>query len=89
MAILAGIEMSECRLFKGKSGKVYFGTKRFDRVAGKRLHTHPLPALCTIFLERAQWMDYGHLMDCAFRMGKHVNAYEKGFQAGSIQYVFT
>ena len=31
MALKAGIEMSDCKLFKGKSGKDYFGTKRFDR----------------------------------------------------------
>ena len=34
MALQAGIQMSECRLFNGKSGKVYFGTKRFDRKGG-------------------------------------------------------
>jgi hypothetical protein len=40
MALDAGIEMSECKLFKGKSGQVYFGTKRFDRIGNHRLHMH-------------------------------------------------
>jgi len=79
MALLAGIEMSECHLFKGKSGQVYFGTKRFDRVANKRLHTHTASGLMHDNF-RMSTMDYGHLMDCAFRLEKHVKAYEKVFR---------
>ena len=79
MALLAGIEMSECHLFKGKLGQVYFGTKRFDRRADKRLHTHTASGLMHDNF-RMSTMDYGHLMDCAFRLEKHVNAYEKVFR---------
>jgi serine/threonine-protein kinase HipA len=79
MALLAGIEMSECRLFTGKSGQVYFGTKRFDRIADKRLHTHTASGLMHDNF-RMSTMDYGHLMDCAFRLEKHVKAYEKVFR---------
>jgi serine/threonine-protein kinase HipA len=83
MALLAGIEMSECRLFKGKSGQFYFGTKRFDRVAGKRLHTHTASGLMHDNF-RMSTMDYGHLMDCAFRLEKHVKAYEKVFRLAAF-----
>jgi len=83
MALLAGIEMSECRLFKGKSEQVYFGTKRFDRVAGKRLHTHTASGLMHDNF-RMSTMDYGHLMDCAFRLEKHVKAYEKVFRLAAF-----
>ena len=83
MALLAGIEMSECRLFSGKSGQVYFGTKRFDRVAGKRLHTHTASGLMHDNF-RMSTMDYGHLMDCAFRLEKHVKAYEKVFRLAAF-----
>jgi serine/threonine-protein kinase HipA len=83
MALLAGIEMSECLLFKGKSGQVYFGTKRFDRVAGKRLHTHTASGLMHDNF-RMSTMDYGHLMDCAFRLEKHVKAYEKVFRLAAF-----
>ena len=83
MALLAGIEMSECRLFKGKSGQVYFGTKRFDRAAGKRLHTHTASGLMHDNF-RMSTMDYGHLMDCAFRLEKHVKAYEKVFRLAAF-----
>jgi serine/threonine-protein kinase HipA len=79
MALLAGIEMSECSLFKGKSGKEYFGTKRFDRTEGKRLHVHTASGIMQDNF-RMSTMDYGHLMDCAFRLEKHVKAYEKVFR---------
>lgn len=83
MALLAGIEMSECRLFDGKSGKVYFGTKRFDRIAEKRLHTHTASGLMHDNFSMST-MDYGHLMDCAFRLEKHVKAYEKVFRLATF-----
>ncbi len=83
MALQAGIEMSECRLFEGKSGQVYFGTKRFDRIADKRLHTHTASGLMHDNF-RMSTMDYGHLMDCAFRLEKHVKAYEKVFRLAAF-----
>lgn len=83
MALLAGIKMSECRLFTGKSGQVYFGTKRFDRVAGNRLHAHSASGLMHDNF-RMSTMDYGHLMDCAFRLEKHVKAYEKVFRLAAF-----
>lgn len=76
MAIKAGIEMSECGLLTGKSGQAYFGTKRFDRVKGKPIHMH---TACGLMHDnfRMSTMDYGHLMDCAFSLEKHVAAYAK------------
>lgn len=79
MVLLAGIEMSECKLFKGKSGQDYFGTKRFDRTLNKRLHMHTASGLMHDNF-RMSTMDYGHLMDCAFQLEKHVKAYEKVFR---------
>ncbi|HBL76302.1 MAG: phosphatidylinositol kinase [Bacteroidetes bacterium GWF2_42_66] len=76
MATKAGIEMSDCKLFEGKSGKLYFGTKRFDRIGNTRLHVHTASGLMHDNF-RASTMDYGHLMDCAFRLERHVNAYRK------------
>jgi serine/threonine-protein kinase HipA len=83
MALLAGIEMSECHLFNGKSGQVYFGTKRFDRINNKRLHFHTASGLMHDNF-RMSSMDYGHLMDCAFRLEKHVKAYEKVFRLAAF-----
>ncbi len=49
MALDAGIEMSECRLYK-ENGSAHFMTKRFDRkgVKGEKLHMQSLCALAHI-----------------------------------------
>lgn len=83
MAQLAGIEMSECKLFEGESGRVYFGTKRFDRIGNTRLHMHTASGIMHDNF-RMSTMDYGHLMDCAFRLEKHVHAYEKVFRLAAF-----
>jgi serine/threonine-protein kinase HipA len=76
MALDAGIEMSECKLFKGKSGQVYFGTKRFDRIGNNRLHMHSAAGIMHDNF-RLSNLDYGHIMDCAFTLERDVSAYEK------------
>jgi serine/threonine-protein kinase HipA len=76
MALDAGIEMSESKLFKGKSGQVYFGTKRFDRIGNNRLHMHSAAGMMHDNF-RLSNLDYGNIMDCAFRLERDVRAYEK------------
>lgn len=76
MAVDAGIEMSECKLFNGRSGKCYFGTKRFDRNGNKRFHMHSAAGIMHDNF-RLSTLDYGNLMDCAFILEKDVRAYEK------------
>ncbi len=76
MALGAGIEMNPCRLFTGESGRKYFGTKRFDRVEGQRLHMHSASGLMHDDF-RLSNMDYGHLMDSAFKLENQVEAYNK------------
>lgn len=76
MALDAGIEMNESRLFKDVKGKAYFGTKRFDRIGNDRLHMHSAAGLMHDDFRRSG-MDYGHLMDCGFKLVKHVGVYEK------------
>lgn len=76
MALEAGLEMSDCKLFTGRSEQTYFGTKRFDRNKGERIHMHTASGLMHDNF-RMSTMDYGHLMDSAFQFEKHVKAYEK------------
>jgi len=76
MARASGIEMAESRLFNGKSDRYYFGTKRFDRVINQRIHLHSASGLLHDDF-RLSNLDYGHLMDAAFRLENHVNAYDK------------
>lgn len=79
MAKEAKIEMSECRLFSGKSGRSYFGTKRFDRIGNNRLHLHSVAGLLDDDF-RMSMLDYGHILDCAFKLEKKVSAYDKVFR---------
>src|SRR5690606_31538335 len=76
MALAAGIKISECKLFKGNSGVSYFATKRFDRIHNNRLHLHSVSGLLDDNF-RFSNLDYGNIMDCAFRLENHVNAYSK------------
>ena len=75
MALQAGLEMMPCKLFQGKSGRFYFGTKRFDRVDNKRIHLHSASGLLHDDF-RMSTLDYGHLMDASFRLEKSVTAYD-------------
>jgi serine/threonine-protein kinase HipA len=76
MAIDAGIDMSSSRLFKGKEGKVYFGTKRFDRIDSNRLHIHSVAGLLHDDFRRSQ-LDYGHILDAGIRLEKNKQVVEK------------
>lgn len=76
MALAAGIEMSECKLFEGSSGRTYFATKRFDRIQNDRLHLHSASGLLNDNFRYSN-LDYGNVMDCAFRLENHVAAYSK------------
>lgn len=87
MAIDAGIEMSSCQLFEGKSGNAYFGTKRFDRQNNCRLHLHSAAGMMHDNF-RVSALDYGHLMDCAFKLERDVKAYEKVLRLAAFN-VFT
>lgn len=87
MAVSAGVEMTPCRLFSGASGRKYFGTKRFDRQANDRLHLHSAAGLMHDNF-RLSSMDYGHVMDAAFRLENSVEAYEKVLRLAAFN-VFT
>jgi serine/threonine-protein kinase HipA len=76
MALAAGLEMQPSRLFTGQSGQTYFGTKRFDRQGNDRLHLHSAAGLMNDNF-RLTNMDYGHVMDAAFRLEQDRTAYEK------------
>lgn len=76
MALAAGLEMAESRLFEGKGDRFYFGTKRFDRQGNQRIHMHSVSGLLHDNF-RLSSLDYGHIMDAAFRLEKNVQSYAK------------
>jgi len=79
MALACGIEMSESNLFFSEKGKVFFGTKRFDRIGNQRLHSH---SACGLLHDdfRYSTLDYGHVMDAANRLENNLSACEKVFR---------
>lgn len=79
MAINCGIKMSHSKLFTASSGKVFFGTKRFDRIGNQRLHLHSVSGLLHDNF-RLSNIDYGHIMDAAFRLENHVKAHQNVFR---------
>jgi serine/threonine-protein kinase HipA len=76
MAKNASIEISECKLFRSKKGNYFFGSKRFDRIGNQRLHLHSVAGLLHDNF-RISTLDYGHIMDCAFKLEKQFSSYEK------------
>jgi serine/threonine-protein kinase HipA len=79
MAVEAGLEMMPCHLFQGKSGRYYFGTKRFDRNKNGRTHSHTASGLLHDDF-RMSSLDYGHLMDASFQLERNVHAYNAIFR---------
>lgn len=76
MALAAGITMNPCKLFETESGKLFFGTKRFDRTEKDRLHMHSAAGMLNDNF-RYSTMDYGNLMDATFRLERDVAGQEK------------
>lgn len=83
MAQDAGINMSTSNLFEGENGTKYFGTKRFDRTKNSRLHMHSAAGLLHDDFQHSQ-MDYGHLLDLAFKLEKSITAYEQVFRLATF-----
>lgn len=79
MAKEVGLQISDSKLFKGNNSQYFFGTQRFDRINNKRLHLHSASGLLHDNF-RLSNLDYGHIMDAAFRLENHVKAYEKVFR---------
>jgi len=76
MALAAKIEMSECRLLKSAGGQQIFATKRFDRIGNHRIHMHSMAGL-THDNYRRSTIDYGHIIDTAYKLEKTARARRK------------
>ena len=74
MAKQAGLEVADSRLIVGKTGNKYFATKRFDRMEGNRKHQISVAGLLHDDYRQSN-VDYGHIMDAAFRLRKDLNVY--------------
>lgn len=83
MALDCGLEMADCRLLEGRSGTMYFATKRFDRTINHRIHMHTAAGLLRDNYQVSS-LDYGHLMSAVFDLEKNVLAYEKVLRLASF-----
>jgi serine/threonine-protein kinase HipA len=79
MALDAGIEMSECKVFKGATGNSYFGTKRFDRIGNDKLHMLSAAALLHDDYEHST-IDYGNLIYQTKKLTNNAQAAEQMFR---------
>ena len=68
MAVAAGIEMTECRLYE-ESGRAHFMTRRFDRVEGGKLHAVTLGGLAHLDFNQARAHSYEQAADVASTIG--------------------
>ena len=76
MAQAAKITMSECKLLESSKGLKIFATKRFDRVGNDRVHMHSMAGLTNDNF-RLSTIDYGHIIDTAYKLEKSATAREK------------
>lgn len=76
MAIVANIEMSECKLLESATGQQIFATKRFDRIGNNRIHMHSMAGLTHDNFRRSN-IDYGHIIDAAYKLEKSASARKK------------
>ena len=80
MALAAGLEMSECRLFE-ENGRSHFMTRRFDRTdEGKKIFMQSLCGIAHMDFNQAGAYGYEQAMDVAQRLGLGSDALEQLFQ---------
>ncbi len=72
--------MAHAKLFPSKKGMGYFGSKRFDRNDGKRLHMHTISGLLHAD-HRIPSLDYESIMKATLWLTKDVKECEKQFRA--------
>lgn len=79
MAQAAGVTMSVCHLFPAAQGAGYFGTQRFDRAEGARLHMHTAAGLLHADF-RLPSLDYEDLLALTTNLTRDVREVEKMFR---------
>ena len=80
MALAAGIEMSECRLYR-ESGRNHFMTRRFDRTSeGRKIHMQTLCGMAHMDFNQAGAYSYEQAMDVALKIGLGKEALDQLFR---------
>ncbi len=79
MAKSSGVVMEDTHLFPAQNGSGYFATKRFDRVGGRRLHTHTACGLRHSNF-RTPTLDYEDLLATTETLTRDIREVEKMFK---------
>ena len=80
MALAAGLEMNECRLFE-ENGRSHFMTRRFDRTDdGKKIFMQSLCGIAHMDFNQAGAYGYEQALDVAQRLGLGTDALEQLFR---------
>lgn len=81
MALEAGLDVPEARLFPSKTGKTgYFGVKRFDRDGDKKIHMHTISGLLHAD-HRLPCLDYETVLKTTLWLTRDVRECEKQLRA--------
>lgn len=83
MALNAGVEMNQSRLFTGRSGKSYFGTKRFDRKNSEKIHMVSAAGLFHDDYQNSQ-LDYGILLNEGYNLTGSAKTQEDIFRLAAF-----
>ncbi|MBC8205973.1 MAG: type II toxin-antitoxin system HipA family toxin [Kiritimatiellales bacterium] len=80
MAVAAGLEMSECRLFE-ENGRSHFMTRRFDRTDdGRKIFMQSLCGIAHMDFNQAGAYGYEQALDVAQRLGLGTDTLEQLFR---------
>ncbi len=79
MALDAGIEMSDSKVFTSETGDSYFGTKRFDRIGNNKLHMLSAAGLLHDDYEHST-LDYGNLIFQSKKLTNNAQAAQQMFR---------
>ena len=79
MAKQAGLEMADVHLFSAENSAGYFATKRFDRLAGQRVHVHSVCGLLHSDF-RVPALDYQNLLALTFALTRDMREVEKMYR---------
>ena len=74
MALEAGLQVPEAKLFPSRKGLGFFGVKRFDRKENKRVHMHTMGGLLHVDL------DYATIMKATLYLTRDIRECEHQFR---------
>jgi serine/threonine-protein kinase HipA len=79
MAMAAGLDVPEAKLFPSRTGQGFFGTKRFDKTQHQSIHVHTMSGLLHAD-HRTPSLDYKTIMQATMSLTRDMRECEKQFR---------